>query len=87
MTTKLAEISVEAAEVADLLRNLDVNKALAPDRIPARVLNELAPSLCYLFNKSLNLGVVPLQWKRTEENNRPLRANARKCPDQLRSRD
>ena len=53
--------------MADLLRNLDVNKALGPDGIPARVLkecaNELAPSLCYLFNKSLSLSVVPSQWK------------------------
>ena len=53
--------------MAELLRNLDVNKALGPDGIPARVLkeyaNELAPSLCYLFNKSLSLGVVPSQWK------------------------
>ena len=47
--------------------HLDVNKALGPDGIPARVLkecaNELAPSLCYLFNKSLSLCVVPSQWE------------------------
>ena len=52
-TTKLAEISKTAAEVADLLRNLDVNKALGPDGIPTQVLkesaNKLAPSLSHLY--------------------------------------
>ena len=38
-----------------------------PDGIPARILkelaNEIAPSLCKLFNQSLSLGVVATKWK------------------------
>ncbi len=40
-----------------VLKNLDNNKAYGPDEIPARLLtktaNQIAPSLCHLFNKSL----------------------------------
>ena len=54
-------------QVADLLLQLDVNKAHGADGIPARILKEcadvIAPSVCYLFNKSLCIGVFPSQWK------------------------
>ena len=50
-----------------MLRNLDPNKAGGPDGIPGIILkelgNEIAPSLCKLFNQSLSLGVVPTKWK------------------------
>ena len=52
-----------------MLRNLDPNKACGPDGIPSRILSkvadEIAPSLCNLFNMplSLSLGVVPAKWK------------------------
>ena len=50
-----------------MLRNLDPDKAGGPDGIPGRILqelgNEIAPSLCKLFNQSLSLGVVPTKWK------------------------
>jgi hypothetical protein len=48
-------------------RNLDPNKASGPDGIPSRILSnvadEIAPSLCILFNMSLSIGVVPAKWK------------------------
>ena len=64
---RLSEVIISSDEVARLLRNLDVSKASGPDGIPARILkecaNQLAPSLCELFNKSLRFGQFPSQWK------------------------
>ena len=63
----LSEIKLSEDEVAAVLRNLDPNKAGGPDGIPGRILkelaNEIASSLCKLFNQSLSLGVVPTKWK------------------------
>ncbi len=63
---QLSEIEL-IEEVAAVLRNLDPNKASGPDGIPCRLLEEvtqeIAPSLCSLFNLSLSLGVVPTEWK------------------------
>ena len=45
------------------LSKLDTTKACGPDKIPARLLEEcseqIAPSLCSLFNHSLTLGQIP----------------------------
>ena len=50
-----------------VLANLDTTKAIGPDEISARLLKETAPvistSLCSLYNKSLNQGVFPQEWK------------------------
>ncbi len=50
-----------------ILNSLDTNKATGPDEIPARLLKNtaaiVAPSLCKLFNKSLQHGIVPRDWK------------------------
>ena len=50
-----------------MLRNLDDNKAHAPDRVPAQLLTEtayqIAPLLCALFNKSLRCGNFSEDWK------------------------
>ena len=63
----LSEIELSEEEVAVVLRNLDQTKAGGPDGIPGRLLkelaNEIAPSLCKLFNQSFSLGVVPAEWK------------------------
>lgn len=63
----LSEIKLSEDEVAVVLRNLDPNKAGGPDGIPGRLLkelaNEIAPSLCKLFNQSLSLDVVSTKWK------------------------
>lgn len=46
---------------------LNVNKATRSDGIPARLLCEtidiIAPSLTKLFNKSLQHGIIPDEWK------------------------
>jgi hypothetical protein len=46
---------------------LNVNKSYGPDGIPPILLKEANPeikkSLCKIFNKSLNLGVFPNNWK------------------------
>ena len=54
-------------EIQAVLEALDVTKATGSDGIPARLLKEtaevIAPSLCCLFNKSLNTGTLPDEWK------------------------
>ena len=54
-------------EIVAVINNLDSNKAEGPDGIPVRLLKEtamqIAPSLRVLFNKSLNIGVLPDEWK------------------------
>lgn len=64
---QLSDIELTISEVAAVLRNLDPNKACGPDGIPSRLLSavadEIAPSLCKLFNMSLSLGMVPVKWK------------------------
>ena len=64
---ELSSIQLSEIEVVGVLRNLNPRKASGPDNIPNRLLIELAdviaPSLCKMFNISLDLGVVPLKWK------------------------
>ncbi|CAB3998405.1 Hypothetical predicted protein, partial [Paramuricea clavata] len=62
--TQLQEIELSEHDVANCLKNLDPFKASGPDGIPARLLKEcsqqIAPSLCSLFNLSLHLvGFLP----------------------------
>jgi hypothetical protein len=63
----LGELTVDVAEVENNLRNLDITKASGPDKIPARLLKEcgrhIAPSLGELFNVSLRVGRLPVEWK------------------------
>ncbi|CAB4019872.1 Hypothetical predicted protein, partial [Paramuricea clavata] len=63
----LQDISLSPCEVAAALRSLDGSKATGPDEIPARLLKEtaeqIAPSLTLLYNKSLETGVFPDEWK------------------------
>ena len=64
---ELSSIQLSEIEVVGVLRNLNSRKASGPDNIPNRLLIELAdviaPSLCEIFNMSLDLGVVLLIWK------------------------
>ena len=66
-TATLYNITVSVAEVESVLANLDITKATGPDEISACLLKETAPvistSLCSLYNKSLNQGVFPQEWK------------------------
>ena len=65
--SELFEITVSAEEVISYLRNLDVNKSHGPDEIHPRLLKvcceQIRPSLCTLFNHSINCGRVPTEWK------------------------
>ena len=58
---------MEVAGVQKLLNRLKPNKACGPDKIPNRVLKELAPVLAppltALYNKSLEEGTVPAEWR------------------------
>ena len=65
--TQLREIELSEHDVANCLRNLDTSKASGPDGIPARLLKEcsqqIVPSLCSLFNLSLQSSWIPSEWK------------------------
>ncbi len=60
------KIQFRTPGVAKLLRNLDVNKATGPDKIPIRVLKEaaepIAPVLTTIMSQSYHLGVLPDDW-------------------------
>ena len=57
------DIVLHVSEVEAVLKSLDPNKAASPDEIPARILKKtaatIAPSLCTLFNISLEEGYIP----------------------------
>ncbi|CAB4033096.1 Hypothetical predicted protein [Paramuricea clavata] len=63
----LSELTVTVEDVTNYLNALDITKASGPDEIPARLLktcsNEIAPSLCSLFNRSLETARLPSEWK------------------------
>ena len=60
------QVSVDYA-VTKHLTGLDTSKACGPDGISARLLKEcsqqIAPSLCGIFNQSLSSGQIPTEWK------------------------
>ena len=66
----ISDIRVTPKSIRDKLINLNPNKAQGPDYIPSRVLkelaNELAIPLSILFNKSLESGTLPTNWKSAE---------------------
>ena len=65
--TTIGELQVSVQEVEFYLRNLDATKTCGPNGIPAHILKEcscsIAPSLCELFNLSLRVGRLPVEWK------------------------
>ena len=62
----MSDIIITTEGVAKLLHALNPNKATGPDDIPAKILqlavNELAPVLQIIFQKSLDTGKLPLSW-------------------------
>ena len=64
------DIEVSAEEVEKKLRQLDPHKAQGPDKIPSILLKELSKELsipyAILFNKSLQTGQLPSDWKEAE---------------------
>lgn len=61
------EINITENGVRKLLKLLNPNKASGPDELIPRVLQvlhqELAPAVTLLFQKTLNLGQTPVDWK------------------------
>ena len=58
---------IPESAVYSLLNHLDVKKSIGPDGISAKFLREIASEisspLTKLFNKSLETGVFPNEWK------------------------
>ena len=61
------DITISSFGILKLLNNLNVNKATGPDCICARVLKETssatAPILTIIFQRSLDTGIIPEDWK------------------------
>ena len=64
----MKDFTVTEEGVEKLLHKSNPHKASGPDMIPARLLKEcskdLAPLLATIFNKSLQTGTVPTDWKK-----------------------
>ena len=64
----ICHFNVTEEMVHDELLNLNINKSCGPDEIHPRLLKELAATIskpiAFLFNKSLQYGKVPLDWKK-----------------------
>ena len=60
---------IQVSEVISLLSNLDIKKSTGPDGISAlflqQVAEEVATPLTFLYNKSLESGLVPMAWKKS----------------------
>ena len=63
----MEDINITVNEVEKLLKELNPNKASGPDQLSPRILkelhHELAPSVTFIFQKSLDLGQTPIDWK------------------------
>ena len=63
----LGHIWVRQEEIIDIISILDNSKTTDPDKISNKMIisikNEIAKSLCLLFNKSLRLKKYPQFWK------------------------
>ena len=60
-------LKIETPGILKLLKGLKTNKASGPDNLTSRILKELAeelaPCLTIIFNQSLELGVLPQDWR------------------------
>jgi hypothetical protein len=63
----LYHITITYMDVINVLQKLDINKAYGPDGLATIIYKNcahtLAPSLVLLFNLSLDLGILPADWK------------------------
>ena len=63
----ISQIQVSVDDVIKHLIGLDTSKACGPDGISAHLLKEcsqqIAPSLCGIFNRSLSSGQILIEWK------------------------
>ena len=84
---KLEDVVVSVESVEEALTNLNPNKAAGPDDVESRFLKEcaeeIAPTLCQLFRRSMDEGEVPSMWKEAhiipihKKGNRAVMANFR----------
>ena len=67
-SNKMMDIVVHTEGVEKLLSTLQPHKASGPDRIPNRVLKELAsevaPAITAIFNQTLSTGTIPSDWSK-----------------------
>ena len=60
-------VNIGESFVLDQLKNIQTSKSCGPDGIPPKLLKTAAPvissHLAYLFNLSLNSGIIPDEWK------------------------
>ena len=66
----LNNINVTEENISKILKEINPAKSMGPDNIHPRVLKEcrntiIAP-LCKIFNKSLENGKLPTQWKKSK---------------------
>ena len=63
----MPNITIDINGVTKLLQKINPSKAAGPDLLPMRVLTEaasaLAPYLCFIFQQSIDTGIVPADWK------------------------
>ena len=66
----VTDILITPGAIENILKGLNPNKAQGPDGIPPRVLkeisNEISIPLCHLFNRTLEEGKLPDDWKTAE---------------------
>ena len=67
VNARIGDINVTEQGVSKLLKDLKVHKASGPDKIPNRVLRELAdeiaPVLTAVYNQSFTSDTTPKDWK------------------------
>ena len=63
----IGDIDFSMEDVSKLLKSVNINKAIGPDKVHPLILNELSAELAQplyiLFRKSLDEGVLPAEWK------------------------
>jgi hypothetical protein len=63
----MPDINITNHGITKLLSNLDSSKAAGPDELKPKNKKQRAPNispiLCFIFNKSLETGVVPTDWR------------------------
>ena len=66
----MPNIQVSRKGVLRLMLDIKENKATGPDGIPGKLLkicaHELADSFTFLYQKSLDQGVIPAEWKKAK---------------------
>ena len=64
---RLNQIQTTPYQVSKVMKSLNVNKAIGPDKVSNMLMKHTADVMCEplsnLFNKSLNIGIYPNSWK------------------------